>query len=338
MAVGAHKTRLGRRLGLADRRAAARPAIGAEVEGQRIVPLAALKAGPVQPAAELLRRAARGACRLDPRARAGAAARGAPVRPRTTRPTRSSPASAAGGPRSSPICTRCRSSSARCRDQEAIEIAIIENVQREDLNAIEEAEGYKLLMDGHGYTQEDLAKVIGKSRSHLANTLRLLKLPDSVQDLVRTGELSAGHARALIGRADAAALAARIVNEGLTVRQVEALVQDRAPPSRRRQAGARTPTRARPRPSSARRSGLTSRSSDRAGARRASCASATRASTSSRICATGCCASLGARRREKLLGAEQRFERDAGRRIEVGGALARGRGSTAPARPWRRPR
>ncbi len=81
-------------------------------------------------------------------------------------------------------------------DQEAVEIAIIENVQREDLNAIEEGEGYRLLMDGHGYTQEDLAKVIGKSRSHLANTLRLLKLPDSVQDLVRSGELSAGHARA----------------------------------------------------------------------------------------------------------------------------------------------
>jgi ParB family chromosome partitioning protein len=111
-------------------------------------------------------------------------------------------------------------------DQEAVEIAIIENVQREDLNAIEEGEGYKLLMDGHGYTQEDLARVIGKSRSHLANTLRLLKLPEDVQELVRNGALSAGHARALIGRADASALAVRIVNEGLTVRQIEALVKD----------------------------------------------------------------------------------------------------------------
>jgi ParB family transcriptional regulator, chromosome partitioning protein len=120
-------------------------------------------------------------------------------------------------------------------DQEAVEIAIIENVQREDLNAIEEGEGYKLLMDGHGYTQEDLSKVIGKSRSHLANTLRLLKLPDSVQELVRSGELSAGHARALIGRADAAALAARIVKEGLTVRDVEALTQDRGPDKPKRQ-------------------------------------------------------------------------------------------------------
>ena len=122
-------------------------------------------------------------------------------------------------------------------DQEAIEIAIIENVQREDLNAIEEAEGYQLLMGGHGYTQEDLAKVIGKSRSHLANTLRLLKLPEAVLDLVRDGALSAGHARALIGHSDAAALAARIVKEGLTVRQVEALAQDRAPEVQAREAG-----------------------------------------------------------------------------------------------------
>ena len=115
-------------------------------------------------------------------------------------------------------------------DQEALEIAIIENVQREDLNAIEEAEGYNVLMDNHGYTQEDLAKVIGKSRSHLANTLRLLKLPEGVLKLVRSGALSAGHARALVGHPDAAALAAKIVKEGLTVRQVEALVQDRSAP------------------------------------------------------------------------------------------------------------
>jgi len=114
-------------------------------------------------------------------------------------------------------------------DQEAVELAIIENVQREDLNAIEEGEGYKLLMDGHGYTQEDLAKVIGKSRSHLANTLRLLKLPHRVQEMVRSGQLSAGHARALIGRADAEALALRIVNEGLTVRDIEALTQEKSP-------------------------------------------------------------------------------------------------------------
>ena len=129
-------------------------------------------------------------------------------------------------------------------DQESIEIAIIENVQREDLNSIEESEGYKLLMDGHDYTQEDLARVIGKSRSHLANTLRLLKLPEAVQQYVRSGELSAGHARALIGRPDATALAARIVKEGLTVRQVEALTQDRAPAKAKRPKSKNADTRA----------------------------------------------------------------------------------------------
>jgi ParB family chromosome partitioning protein len=72
-------------------------------------------------------------------------------------------------------------------DHEAVEIALIENVQREDLNAIEEGEGYKVLIEGHGYTHEDLAKIIGKSRSQLANTLRLLKLPESVQEMVRSG-------------------------------------------------------------------------------------------------------------------------------------------------------
>lgn len=114
-------------------------------------------------------------------------------------------------------------------DQEAVELAIIENVQREDLNAIEEAEGYRSLMDGHGYTQEDLAGVIGKSRSHLANTLRLLKLPETVRRYVASGELSAGHARALIGRQDAELLASRIVKDGLSVRQTEALVQRGGP-------------------------------------------------------------------------------------------------------------
>ena len=119
-------------------------------------------------------------------------------------------------------------------DHEAVEITIIENVQREDLNAIEEGEGYKLLIEGHGYTQEDLARIIGKSRSQLANTLRLLKLPESVQKMVRSGALSAGHARPLVGRADAGPLAARIVARGLSVRQVEALTQERAPKKAKR--------------------------------------------------------------------------------------------------------
>jgi ParB family chromosome partitioning protein len=110
-------------------------------------------------------------------------------------------------------------------DQDALEIAIIENVQRADLNPVEEAGGYRELMERFGYTQDQLAEVIGKSRSHLANTLRLLKLPAGVLELLKQGSLSAGHARALVGREDAEALAVHIVKNGLTVREVEALVQ-----------------------------------------------------------------------------------------------------------------
>jgi ParB family chromosome partitioning protein len=111
-------------------------------------------------------------------------------------------------------------------DQEVLEMAIIENVQRTDLNAIEEATGYRDLIERFGYTQDKLAEVIGKSRSHLANTLRLLKLPEGVQALVQQGRLTAGHARALVGRDDAEQLAQRILDNDLNVREVEALVQD----------------------------------------------------------------------------------------------------------------
>ncbi|MGD9801914.1 MAG: ParB/RepB/Spo0J family partition protein [Hyphomicrobiaceae bacterium] len=110
-------------------------------------------------------------------------------------------------------------------DQEMLELAIIENVQRSDLNAIEEASGYNDLMERFSYTQERLAEVIGKSRSHVANTLRLLKLPDKVRGFVREGKLTAGHARALVGRDDAETLADRIVARDMNVREVEALVQ-----------------------------------------------------------------------------------------------------------------
>ncbi|MCB1519726.1 MAG: ParB/RepB/Spo0J family partition protein [Hyphomicrobiaceae bacterium] len=110
-------------------------------------------------------------------------------------------------------------------DRDVLELAIIENVQRADLNAIEEAGGYRELVDRYGYSQEQLSEIIGKSRSHVANTLRLLKLPASVQALVQMGQLSAGHARALIGREDAERLAERILAEDLNVREVEALVQ-----------------------------------------------------------------------------------------------------------------
>lgn len=110
-------------------------------------------------------------------------------------------------------------------DKSALELAIIENVQRADLNAIEEGLGYQKLMDEHDYTQADLGDVIGKSRSHVANTLRLLKLPTSVQSLVSEGALSAGHARTVVTAANPEALAKRIVSEGLSVRQAEVLAQ-----------------------------------------------------------------------------------------------------------------
>jgi ParB family chromosome partitioning protein len=110
-------------------------------------------------------------------------------------------------------------------DRVALELAIIENVQRADLNAVEEANGYQQLIDEHHYTQADLAQVIGKSRSHVANTLRLLKLPQVIQDLLVDGTLSAGHARTLVTAEDPARLAKRIVEDGLSVRQAEALAQ-----------------------------------------------------------------------------------------------------------------
>ena len=110
-------------------------------------------------------------------------------------------------------------------DTEVLEIAIIENIQRADLNPVEEAEGYRALMDRFGHTQEKLAEAMGKSRSHIANLMRLLSLPDDVQGMLRDGRLSAGHARALITTDNASALARKVVTEGLSVRQTEALVK-----------------------------------------------------------------------------------------------------------------
>jgi ParB family chromosome partitioning protein len=106
-------------------------------------------------------------------------------------------------------------------DAEALEVAIIENVQRADLNAVEEAAAYQELIDQFHYTQEQLSGVIGKSRSHIANTLRLLKLPEPVKALIVDGQLTAGHARTLIGLPDAEERARRIVEGGLNVRQAE---------------------------------------------------------------------------------------------------------------------
>lgn len=110
-------------------------------------------------------------------------------------------------------------------DREALELAIVENVQRSDLNPIEEARGYQQLLDGFDYTQQDLATVIGKSRSHVANTLRLLKLPDGVQKLLQDGELTAGHAKILVAADDPAALASQIVDGNMSVRAAETLAR-----------------------------------------------------------------------------------------------------------------
>jgi len=106
-------------------------------------------------------------------------------------------------------------------NQEALEIALIENIQRSDLSAIEEAEAYQRLIDEFEHTQDALSKVVGKSRSHVANTLRLLTLPPEVRQMVDRGELTAGHARALVGREDAVTLAREIVQGSLTVRDIE---------------------------------------------------------------------------------------------------------------------
>ncbi len=111
-------------------------------------------------------------------------------------------------------------------DAEALELAIIENVQREDLNPLEEAAGYQALGDEFKYSQDEIARIVGKSRSHVTNMLRLLKLPEAVQAFIRSGELSAGHARALIGNANAEALTREIITRGLNVRQVEELVRE----------------------------------------------------------------------------------------------------------------
>jgi ParB family chromosome partitioning protein len=113
-------------------------------------------------------------------------------------------------------------------DREALELAIIENVQRTDLNPLEEAMGYQALMEEFGHGQDEVAKIVGKSRPHVGNTLRLLRLPDSVKAYLSENKISAGHARALLGQPDPETLAREIVEKGLNVRQLEALTQDRA--------------------------------------------------------------------------------------------------------------
>jgi ParB family chromosome partitioning protein len=129
-------------------------------------------------------------------------------------------------------------------DKEALEIAIIENVQRADLNPLEEAMGYDSLIEQFTYAQADLAKIVGKSRSHIANTLRLLKLPESVKRYLAEGKLTAGHARALLAHDNPEALAQAIIDKGLNVRDVEALVgaqaEARGKQAKRRPRGAKS--------------------------------------------------------------------------------------------------
>ena len=110
-------------------------------------------------------------------------------------------------------------------DVESLEIAIIENVQRSDLTVIEEAAGYKKLIESYGHTQEQLSEIVGKSRSHVANIMRLLTLPQSIQDMITEGKISAGHARAIMNSAFPEKLAEKIVSENLSVREAESIVK-----------------------------------------------------------------------------------------------------------------
>jgi ParB family chromosome partitioning protein len=113
-------------------------------------------------------------------------------------------------------------------DAEALELAIIENIQRADLNPLEEAAGYQALASQYSHSQDDIAHIVGKSRSHVANTLRLLRLPDAVKAYINQGKLTAGHARALINQTDPEGVARDIVEKGLNVREAEKLRQDNA--------------------------------------------------------------------------------------------------------------
>lgn len=110
-------------------------------------------------------------------------------------------------------------------DVEVLELALVENLQRADLNPLEEAQAYRRLVDEFGHAQESIATAVGKSRSHVANTMRLLVLPEAVLEMVRSGQLSAGHARALIGAVDPLLLASEVVTKELNVRETEALAR-----------------------------------------------------------------------------------------------------------------
>jgi ParB family chromosome partitioning protein len=227
MAAGAQKTRLGRGLAslIGDRMDEA--GIGAE-EDLRRVPLAALKPSRFNPRRNFAE------AQLEELA-ASIRERGL-VQPLIVRPSIGDTYEIVAGERrwraaqmakihEIPVVIR------EFTDAQALEAAIVENVQRQDLSPIEEAKGYQRLIEEFKHTQEGVAQVLGKSRSHIANTVRLLSLPEAVQALLGSGEISAGHARALIGAADPEALARRVVAEGLTVRQTERLARGEGEPA-----------------------------------------------------------------------------------------------------------
>jgi ParB family chromosome partitioning protein len=202
------------------------PATSERVRGQRRVPIEFLRANPRNPRREF------NPAQLDELANS-IKERGI-IQPIAVRPVAST-----GGDRFEIIAGERRWQAAQraglhdvpvvvldVTDVEALELAIVENVQREDLNPLEEAGGYQALIDEFKYHQEEIAKVVGKSRSHIANMLRLLKLPEFVKAAMRSGQLSAGHARALLGHPEPEKLAQQIIARGLNVRQVEALVRD----------------------------------------------------------------------------------------------------------------
>src|SRR5712671_3085953 len=219
MAEETHRSRLGRGLAALIGDAGAEPAVERGGRAQRRVPLAFLKPNPRNP------RRMFAETELDELA-TSIRERGI-IQPIVVRTLR-------GAPDSFEIIAGERRWRAAQRaglhdvsDSESLELAIIENVQRADLNPLEEAMGYQALADQYKYSQDEIAKTVGKSRSHVANTLRLLKLPASIKHYIDSGKLTAGHARALIGmpEAKAEAMARDIVERGLNVRDVETLSQ-----------------------------------------------------------------------------------------------------------------
>lgn len=206
------------------------PSAGAASAGPRVLPVAALEPGPFQPRVAMeegalseLAASIREHGLLQPIL--ARPKRGAPGQFQIIGGERRWRAAQLAGLHEVPVLVKDAS------DREAMAAALVENLQRQDLNAVEEAEGYSRLVEQFGMTQDALARAVGKSRPHVANTLRLLNLPDRVRDLLREGALSAGHARALLGAPDPGALATQVVDRGLNVRQTEALVAQRAKPA-----------------------------------------------------------------------------------------------------------